>query len=127
MLQLRKETDYAIQFLQLLSKGRESLSLSDVARATGISFLFLQKIARRLRLAGLIKSRKGIEGGYYLARPAKNISLKKIIEVMEGKCGVLSCFEESCPHSVKCALKNKMGNCNKKIMKILEGIKLKDL
>lgn len=127
MLQLRKETDYAIQFLQLLSKGRESLSLSDVARATGISFLFLQKIARRLRLAGLIKSRKGIEGGYYLARPEGNISLKKIIEVMEGRCDVLSCYGEGCLHSGKCLLKKKMSKFNRRLSKILEETKLKDL
>lgn len=127
MLQLKKETDYAIQFLRLLSKTKNSVSLNDVAKTTGISFLFLQKIARRLRMVGLIKSKKGMDGGYFLALPSQKITLKKIIEAIEGKCGLLSCFSLGCAHAKNCCLRKKMSKLNNKIIKLLDGIKLKDL
>ena len=69
MFTLRRETDYALQMLKILSKNKNQVeSLSKIAKDTKISFLFLQKIARKLRLANIIKAHQGVEGGYQLLR-----------------------------------------------------------
>ena len=70
MSYLTKETDYAIQFALALKESDKDwpLSLKEFAKASGISFLFLQRIAKKLKEAGLIKSRLGADGGYWLGR-----------------------------------------------------------
>ena len=126
MFSLKKETDYAIQLLKLVPKDKKHcVSLRDIAGETGVSFLFLQKIARKLRLAGLIRAAKGVNGGYSLNRPADKITLKDIIVAVEGDCAVLPCYcaNNKCKTS-KCILKNKMRKININVSKIFSKTKL---
>lgn len=129
MFSLRKETDYAIQFLKILTKNsRAAVSLKEVSGKTGLSFLFLQKIARKLRLAGLIIAELGVEGGYKLKIPAKKITLKKIISVIEGGCLLWSCCEKGeCKRLDKCVISKKVKKLNNKILKVFENTRLSDL
>jgi Rrf2 family nitric oxide-sensitive transcriptional repressor len=131
---MRKETDYAIQMLKLLSKNRnKSLSLRWVAKKLGVSFLFLQKIARKMRLSKLVSAEKGMDGGYKIIINPKNTSIKDVIEKIEGKCCLMSCMDKknkskcSCSCQNKCALKNKFKKINDKLLKILNEIKLADI
>ncbi|HRY37019.1 MAG TPA: Rrf2 family transcriptional regulator [Candidatus Magasanikbacteria bacterium] len=126
MFSLKKETDYALQLLKSIPKDKKfCVSLKDVAKETGVSFLFLQKIARKLRLAGLLKAVQGVNGGYSLSRPANQISLKDIIVAIEGGCAVLPCYcEKNKCASAKCVLKSKMKKINEDILKILSKTKL---
>ncbi len=85
MFALKKETDYAVQLLQYLNtKKKNFVSLREFAEKSGISFWFLQKIARKLNLAGIIEAEQGVNGGYRM-HAAKNLSLHKVFEIMEGK------------------------------------------
>jgi len=133
MLTLRRETDYALQMLKVLSKSKgQVLSLNEVAKKTKVSFLFLQKIARKLRLAKIIKAHQGVAGGYQLSIEPNKITLRKVVEVMEGKCCILSCLDESkkvecCNLAKTCELKTKLGKLNKRIVKILDEVKLTDI
>ena len=57
MFALKKETDYAVQLLKYLkTKKRNFVSLMDFSKESGISFWFLQKIARKLNLASIIEA-----------------------------------------------------------------------
>ncbi len=107
------------------------LSLRDVAARTGVSFLFLQKIAGKLRRANIIKAEKGSAGGYYLIMPANKLALKMIVEAVEGKGGVVACLSKNkecgCNSKDKCVLKNKMQKIDKQINKVLEKIKLSNV
>jgi Rrf2 family protein len=129
MFSLRKETDYALQFLKFLAKSpRKSVSLMEVADATGLSFLFLQKIARKLRLAGILSAELGVDGGYKLKIVANKLTLKKIIAVIEGGCSLCTCCEKGvCKDKGNCLVGKKIRVVNNKILRILEGVKLSDL
>lgn len=131
MLCLKKETDYGLQMLTYLKKAKGKwVSLNAVAKQTGISFLFLQKIARKLRLANVIKAQQGVEGGYQLNKAAGKMSILKIVEAMEGRCGLLACLKSSrclCKKERRCNLKKKLTAVNAKMIKILEKITLKDI
>ena len=83
---LKKETEYALRLLEAIEEGcsAEPLSLKTFAKDSGISFLFLQRIASKLKDAGIIRARKGKVGGYWLSRPRKAISIIDIIEAIEG-------------------------------------------
>lgn len=131
MLCLKKETDYALQMLSYLKRAKGKIvSLNAIAADTGISFLFLQKIARKLRFAKVIKAQQGVEGGYTLNGSAANFTILKIVEIVEGKCGLLTCLKDShclCKKTKTCNLKKKLTAVNAKLIKILNEIKLKDI
>jgi len=129
MFSLRKETDYALQLLKLLAKNSRSfVSLKQASDITGLSFLFLQKIARKLRLAGLISAELGVEGGYKLKIPANKITLKRVVSVVEGGCSLWACCEKGeCQRRGKCLIDKKVKKINNKILKVLEDVKLSDL
>jgi len=133
MLAIRRETDYALKLLKVLAKAKgKILSLNEVSKKTKISFLFLQKIARKLRLAEIIGAYQGVEGGYKLLIDPKKISLRTVIEAMEGKVSLLNCTKKNnkveCVNiGEKCDVKNKLSKINSKIIKILDGVKLSDI
>ena len=129
-MHLLRETDYAVQILRVLAKNKKKncISLHQLAEETNISFLFLQKIARKLRLAGLIEAEQGIKGGYRLAVPASTLTLGRIVQVMEGKCALLPCLGSGeCAKKGKCALNKQMGLINKQLVKMMDKVKLSQL
>lgn len=111
MFALKKETDYAVQLLQYLNKKKKTfVSLREFSEKSGISFWFLQKIARKLNLAGVIEAEQGVNGGYRTHGPLKNLNLYKIFEIMEGKMA---------------APESKMNaKLNKDIIKVLQKVKI---
>jgi len=106
MLSLSKQLDYALQLMIRLSKQNqgERLSLRNFSESSGISFLFLQKIARDLKSAGFIDSNRGSKGGYFLLREPKEINLREIFEIIEGPLGITECLKPSgkCPNLHRC-------------------------
>ena len=126
---LRRETDYALHFLRALSKKRgDFVSLKTISIETGVSYLFLQKIARKLRQADIIESGAGVSGGYKLKVDPKKISLHKIISVIEGPCALWRCCgKKGCVGSGTCPQTKKVQRINKKVEKVLEGVMLTDL
>lgn len=70
---------------ELANQGDTFISLSDVADKHGISPLFLKKIARMLKIQGLIESREGQHGGYILGKSKEEISAWDIMEAVSGK------------------------------------------
>lgn len=128
MFSLRRETDYALRLLKNLSTAPHGrASLMTVSNQTGISFLFLQKIARKLRIAGLIKSAKGVSGGYELKVKPNKLSLKDIISIVEGGCALWSCCESGggCVQE-QCGIRKRAKTVNKKVLKFLADVKLSD-
>lgn len=129
MLNLRKETEIAIHLLKYLAKNKNKItSLKEVADELEISFLFLQKIARKLKNADLIVAQQGVNGGYKLISNLKDINLQKIIEIMEDKCVLLSCMKKKdCKKYNKCSTRICLEKLNKKILKLMQEIKLSHL
>ena len=133
MLQFTKEVDYGIQFIFALSslKKEELLSLRNFSKDTKISFLFLQRIAKKLREAGLVESTKGACGGYRLAIDYKNITVKEIVEALEGEYAVANCLKSNCgckcDHADTCCSKKVFKAVNDKLKKYLKELKLSDI
>lgn len=99
-MQLNQATDYA--FRAMLHMGGLAqgtvVSTQVLAESEAIPPRFLLKIMRALHQAGLIRSYRGAEGGFALARPAGEISLLDIIEAMEGPVAIHRCLgdREAC-------------------------------
>jgi Rrf2 family protein len=80
------KADYAVRaMIELAASGEESPVKGDViAESQEIPLRFLENILAEVRHAGLVQSRRGMDGGYWLARPADEITLGDIIRAVEG-------------------------------------------
>jgi len=85
-MRLNRAVEYGIEGLMYLARhGRDrSTLLREVSSATSIPETFLSKIFQRLVRNGLIRSRRGFHGGFHLARPANQITLREVIEALQG-------------------------------------------
>lgn len=128
MLQFTKEVDYSIRLLIALSKFKKEkfLSLHNFSQDSKISFLFLQRIAKKLREAGLIKSIKGAQGGYQLSVDFKKITVKNLVEALEGEYAVVNCLKKGCECSnhACCDSQKVFMEINKKFVSYLKNLKL---
>ncbi len=84
-MHLTAKADYAIRAaVELAAAGDTRLKGDRIASAQSIPVKFLENILLELRHAGLVESRRGAEGGYWLARPAAEIKLADVIRAVEG-------------------------------------------
>lgn len=124
MLHISKQVDYAIQLVYALAalKKGEYLSLRMFSEKSNISFLFLQRIARSLKQARLLEASRGVHGGYFLIREANSITLKELIEAVEGPFGISKCMlkgAKKCVRADKCTNRPLMVQVNTQINNLL--------
>ncbi len=100
------ESDYAIRIVQILACSNNRMDAKTIAEETCVTLRFSLKILRKLVTEGLVKSYKGSQGGYELTRPAKEISLKDVIEAVEGDYKLSRCLSDD----YTCT-RGRSGNC----------------
>jgi len=85
-MHLTAKADYAVRaIVELADSSQESpRKVDDVAKAQNIPVSFLENILTQLRSTGMVRSQRGPEGGYWLARPAEEVNLADIIRAVEG-------------------------------------------
>lgn len=85
-MRLSARADYALRAaIELATAGGAHVTAEQLARAQQIPGKFLEAILTQLRRAGLVRSQRGPEGGFWLARPAEDISLADIIRAIDGQ------------------------------------------
>ena len=88
------EADYAVRIVGCLASQAKRLDAKTIAELTGVTLRFALKILRKLVSSGLVKSFKGTQGGYELAKAPVDISIKDVIETVEGKYQLSRCLSE---------------------------------
>jgi Rrf2 family protein len=80
------KADYAVRAVVELASGSQDSprKVDEVAKAQGIPVSFLENILTQLRSAGLVRSQRGPEGGYWLAHPPAEVNLAQVIRAVEG-------------------------------------------
>lgn len=80
------KADYAIRAVVELADSSQSSprKVDEIARAQDIPVSFLENILTQLRSSGIVRSQRGPEGGYWLARPAMEVNLAQVIRAVEG-------------------------------------------
>jgi len=80
------KADYALRAVVELAGSSQNAprKVDDVARAQAIPVSFLENILTQLRSSGIVRSQRGPEGGYWLARPPDEVNLAQIIRAVEG-------------------------------------------
>jgi Rrf2 family protein len=136
MLRLTKKADYGLMALKYLAEqatvpGRPhaAQSAKDIADAYHIPPPLLAKILQTLARAGLLVSHAGTNGGYALARPAKEISAFEVIRAIDGPLFITSCItiHGTCDLDSHCTIKEPLRKVNDSIKDLLSGIRIADL
>jgi Rrf2 family cysteine metabolism transcriptional repressor len=122
---LRAMSEFARHF------GQGPLSLSEVARSQGISQAYLEQIAIDLRRAGLLKSRRGAQGGYYLAEEPGETTAGDVIRALEGSILPVRCMagegSTPCSREEDCSARGVWEQVRDRLVETLDAISLADL
>ena len=109
------------------------LQIKDISEREQISPKFLEQILLTLKNAGLLHSKMGVGGGYYLARPASEITLGQIFRILDGPVAPIRCVSQmayepcGCPDEQTCGLRLAMSDVRNAIADILDNTSLADV
>jgi Rrf2 family cysteine metabolism transcriptional repressor len=103
--------------------------LKDIAKRQLISEKYLWQLINPLKAMGLIKSVRGANGGYNLARPAFEITLKDIIQAGEGSLSLVHCVDNAleCERAELCVYRDVWVEATQKILDTFESLTLQDM
>jgi len=131
-MQLTRSGDYGIRGMIYLAMNLDNggiAQIKDVSKNQKIPKNLLNKIFQSLVKAGLIKSHRGSKGGFSLARPANEITLREIVERIEGPIYLNKCLirRGECAQQDICPAHEVWKEAQKKMLEILEKTTLQDL
>lgn len=112
-----------------LSYGKEPVFLGDIAKKERLSVKYLQHIFHLLRNAGIVRSARGVHGGFALARSPSQIKLSEVIRVLEGPLSLVDCVEResACSFSAACATRELWRIVGDSMVSVLDKMTLEDL
>jgi Rrf2 family protein len=110
-LSISQKCQYAVRATLELAKryGRKPTSIGEIAACQAIPPRFLEVILNEMRQAGFVQSRRGIRGGYQLAKPPGEITVGQVVRFEDGTLEPVKCITDkegksSCPLRPRCAL-----------------------
>jgi FeS assembly SUF system regulator len=131
MLKLTKKADYGLIAMRHLAEhvAIGTCSAKDMAELYSIPQEALAKILQRLKSAHLLKSLQGTNGGYALARDARDITALEVIRAIEGPLFITSCSTTrgECGQSVRCTVREPLRKVNRVIEEVLGKLTVWDL
>ena len=134
-MKITSQEEYGLRILLRIARcpNSDGLTIPQISAEEGLSRPYVAKLCRILRLAGLIRSSRGKEGGYTLARPAERILVPEVLNALgtplyfPGFCtnhtGVLG----GCIHTRDCTVRPLWEMVQQAVDNVLQNISLKDL
>jgi Rrf2 family transcriptional regulator, iron-sulfur cluster assembly transcription factor len=131
MFRVNRQTDYAIRVLLMLAQQPQGTRLptNEIGREMLIPPAFLPRIVAQLAQANLLLTFPGRDGGLQLPRPAAQITLKDVVEEMEGPMLLSECMtgEDACPFEGDCRVRCRWNNLQARILEELNSTTFADL
>lgn len=137
-MRLSKRGEYGLRAMILLAApgldGRAVVvQIREISEREKIPAKFLEQILLALKNSGLLHSKMGVGGGYYLAKPASEITLGHIIRVLDGPIAPIRCVSQiayescGCPDEETCGLRMVMFDVRAAMSAILDKTSLEDV
>jgi Rrf2 family protein len=133
---LSKRAKYGLRALVYLAQhqGEGLVQIGNIAETLNIPRKFLEAILLDLRNEGILQSRKGREGGYYMERSPDTIPVGRIIRFIDGPLASVPCVSQTayarcddCPNEKTCVIRCLMKEVRDATAKILDGVTLDQL
>src|SRR5467141_3572097 len=132
-MRLTSQEEYGLRCLLRVARGQESMTTPEIAVREGLTQAHVHKLMRLLRRGGLVKSVRGRNGGYQLARPAEQISVGSVLAALGGNlytrefCGQHKGVELVCVRNRDCAIRAVWIAIDQAVQNALGKTKLSDL
>ncbi len=131
MLRISKLTDYGIVLATHLAQLTGPTSVSELTTTTNLPEPTVRKVLKILARGGVLRSTRGIQGGYTLARPPERISVAEVITVLDGPISVTECtdgsMDSSCVHEMHCGVRGNWQRINEAVQSALDAISLAEM
>ena len=131
IMKLSTKTRYGVRsVLDLaLNYGIEPVSLKEIAAHQQLPHKYLEHVLARLRAAGFVRSVRGPQGGYTLAKPPDQITIREVFDVLEGSEGFVHCTTDPqvCDRYDICVTREVWARMYAACMEVLESTTLEDL
>ena len=135
MLLITRKTDYALLALASLANLEpQGISARALAERLHLPLPVLRNILKQLASRGVLKSTRGTKGGYRLAKPASEISLAELVEVIEGPLRLTRCCptladetEPECRLEETCIIQMNVRKVHARLMEFLDEVKLAEI
>ena len=133
---LSKKTKYGIKALTFLGKQKDNtpVAIASISKSENISLKFLESILLTLRKNGILGSKKGKGGGYYLLKSPSEIPMTAIMRILEGPISMVPCVSlnfyekcDDCPDENACAVHNLMMQVRDNTLDVFRNTSLADL
>jgi Rrf2 family protein len=130
-VQLTRGSEYAIRGMLYLARqprGRKVMT-STIARAADVSTSFLAKVLQILARSGIVESYRGTGGGFSLIKPAGEITLRQIVEAVEGDIALNECLvhKNACKRVGTCPAHKIWKEVQEQLLRVLDRANLADL
>ena len=126
---------YALRALIVLGQNYSDgvVRIQEIAEQQNIPRRFLEQILNDLKSGGFVESRRGIDGGYRLAKQPHQIPLSHVIRHIDGALAPIHCASEkyykpcTCPNVAQCAIRSVMKQVRNSIVDILDAVTVAEL
>lgn len=135
-MHLSKRGEYGLRamiYLASISEERARITIGEIAEHENVPAKYLEQILLTLKNAGMLQSKMGIGGGYYLARSPEEITLGQIKRILDGPIAPIRCVSQvayepcGCPDEETCGLRMAMQDVRDAISNILDKTSLADI
>lgn len=128
-MKITREADYALRIVAMIAEEGRQIEAKVIAEKNEIPYRFTLKILRKIVQSGIIKSYRGVNGGYVLNKAPSEITMKDVIEVIDGKIAINKCMEEQgiCKNDGVCRIQRQLYRVQNVIANELDKITFEDI
>lgn len=128
-MKITREADYALRIVSMLAFEDCQVEAKTISEQKMIPYRFTLKILRKLVQAGIVKSFRGVNGGYKLNKDVSEITLYEIIETIDGVIDINRCITEPdiCQNSGECKIQRALIDAQKVLIDHLNSITMKQV
>jgi len=131
MFRLNRLTDYAVVVMShMASRRREICKAPKIAEDTGVPLPTVAKVLSLLQKADLVRSHRGMSGGYSLCKAADEITVKDIVQALDGPIALTACVDgalDHCDVESLCPMRGNWDKVNRAIRDALSQVSLADM